>query len=180
MVSLRSSSAGDRTFAQINIACNLAFPNASVLTGKSEKTLRWIFSAQQKQHHQQSSASTDPDTEVLDVESILPTPETVDPRQQTLLRFFPLRTPSSSPFRPSREALAPRANETALRQEDFMRRRAFEQMQPPGSLSGSETTSLGYNQVDTDMSMDTDMELDTNQSSDASNLISKIGIMGCL
>ncbi|KAJ5574368.1 uncharacterized protein N7459_008795 [Penicillium hispanicum] len=136
-----------------------------------EKTLRWIFSAQQQQ---QDSAPLEQSDEAMDAEPTIPSPETVDPRQQTLLRFFQPRVQTSSPFRPSREALAPRANETALSQDEIIRRQAFKQMNPTGSSSGSETTSLGFNQMDTDV----DMDMDTDQSSEGSNPASKIGVMG--
>lgn len=105
----------------------------------------------------------------MDAEPALPT-ETVDPRQQTLLRFFPPRGQASVSFRPSREALAPRANETALDKDGLLRQQAF--MTSAGSASGSETASSGCNQMDVDMDMDTD------QSSDGSNAGSNMGVVG--
>lgn len=106
----------------------------------------------------------------MDAEPALPTSETVDPRQQTLLRFFQPRAQAPSSFRPSREALAPRANETALDKDDLLQRQAF--MTSAGSANGSETTSPGCNQMDVDMDMDTD------QSSDGSNSGSNMGMVG--
>lgn len=105
----------------------------------------------------------------MDAEPTLPT-ETIDARQQTLLHFFQPRAQAASSFRPSREALAPRANETALDQDDLMRRQAF--MISGGSSSGSETTSPGCNQMDVDMDMDTD------QSSDGATSASNMGVLG--
>ncbi|OJJ46947.1 hypothetical protein ASPZODRAFT_15636 [Penicilliopsis zonata CBS 506.65] len=55
-----------------------------------EKTLRWLFSAQ-KQQQQQQQTTVDED---MDLEP-LPSPEPVDPRQQTLLKFFRPSRPTS-------------------------------------------------------------------------------------
>ncbi|KAJ5132153.1 hypothetical protein N7448_006311 [Penicillium atrosanguineum] len=137
-----------------------------------EKTLRWIYSAQQQQPQQQMETSTGPIDEAMDSEPTLPSPETVDPRQQTLLRFFQPRPQVASSFRPSRQALAPRANETAIDRDDMLRRQAF--MNPAGSSSGSETMSPGVNQ----MHMDMDVDMDTDQSSGRSNPASNIDVMG--
>lgn len=109
------------------------------------------------------------DDAMMGAESSIPSPETVDPRQQTLLRFFQPRAEPSSPFRPSREALAARANETALDQEDLMRCQAFAQMNMAGSTSGSEATSSGFFQTETDV----DMDMDGGESSDSSNPVAK-------
>lgn len=106
----------------------------------------------------------------MDAEPVFDTSETVDPRQQTLLRFFQPRAQAPSSFRPSREALAPRANETALDKDDLLRRQAFITL--AGSASGSETTSPDCNQMDVDMDMDTD------QSSDGSNSGPNMGVVG--
>ncbi|PLB39076.1 uncharacterized protein BDW47DRAFT_103636 [Aspergillus candidus] len=54
-----------------------------------ENTLRWLFTAQQR-----PEPSPAAEAEEMDIES-LPAPETVDPRQQTLLKFFqPAKTSS--------------------------------------------------------------------------------------
>lgn len=116
----------------------------------------------------------DTSDEVMDADSMLPTPETVDPRQQTLLRFFQPRTQSASPFRPSRHALAPRANETAMDQDDIMRHQAFNGMNPTASSTASETTSAGFNAMDVDM----DVDMDTDESSNSSHAASKAGALG--
>ncbi|KAJ6131417.1 hypothetical protein N7523_001877 [Penicillium sp. IBT 18751x] len=145
-----------------------------------EKTLRWIFSAQQQQEQQrqlqpeqhQMGTPTGVTDEAMDSEPTLPTPETVDPRQQTLLRFFQPRPQGLSPFRPSRQALAPRANETAIDQENLIRRHAF--VNPAGSSSGSETMSPGFNQMHLNM----DVDMDTDQSSEMSNSASNVDVMG--
>lgn len=136
---------------------------------RAEKTLRWIFSAQQQQQRKPITPMDTTDDAMMDSESSIPSPETVDPRQQTLLRFFQPRAETSSPFRPSREALAARANETALDQEDLMRRQAFAQRNMVGSTSGSETTSSGFFQTETDV----DMDMDGGESSDSSNPVAK-------
>jgi len=98
--------------------------------------------------------------------------ETVDPRQQSLLRFFQPRTQPASPFKPSRQALAPRANETAMSQDEIIRREAFERMNSVASTSGSDTMSPGFNQMDVNMDMDTD------ESSEGSNTMASIGAAG--
>lgn len=108
--------------------------------------------------------------EVMNDETTLSTAETIDPRQQTLLRFFQPRAQPTSPFRPSREALAPRANETALDRDDLVRRQAFGVL--TGGSNGSETTSPDCDQ------MDVDMDLDTDQGSDGSNATPNIGVVG--
>ncbi|KAJ5234857.1 uncharacterized protein N7469_004025 [Penicillium citrinum] len=130
------------------------------------KTLRWIFSAQK----QQNEAPIDSCDEDMDSEPT--SAETVDPRQQSLLRFFQPRTQPTSPFKPSRQALAPRANETAMSQDEIIRREAFERMISVGSTSGSDTMSPGINQMDVNMDMDTD------ESSEGSNTMASIGAAG--
>lgn len=105
----------------------------------------------------------------MDAESTVSTSEAIDPRQQTLLRFFQPRA-QATPFRPSREALAPRANETALDQDDLLRRRAFGVS--AGSSSETETASSDCNQMDVDMDMDMD------QGSDGSNSTPNMGVVG--
>lgn len=105
----------------------------------------------------------------MDAEPTHPT-ETIDPRQQTLLRFFQPRDQTAASFRPSREALVPRANETALDQDDLLRQQAF--LTSAGSFSGSESTSPGSNQTDVDVDMD--ME----QSRDGCNSASNLGVVG--
>ncbi|OOQ86729.1 hypothetical protein PEBR_22145 [Penicillium brasilianum] len=138
---------------------------------RAEKTLRWIFSAQQQQQRQPITPMDTADDAMMDADPSIPSPETIDPRQQTLLRFFQPRAEASSPFRPSREALAARANETAMDQEEVMRRQAFAQMNMAGSTSGSETTSPGFFQTETDV----DMDMDGGESSDSSNPVAKWG-----
>ncbi|KAJ6044089.1 uncharacterized protein N7446_002286 [Penicillium canescens] len=131
-----------------------------------QNTLRWIFSAQK----QQVPARTI-EMDTMDSEPTLETPEEVDPRQQTLHRFFQPTPQQSSSFRPSRQALAPRANETALAQEDSLRRRAFDQMNPVNSSSTSDSNSPGFNQMGADMDMD--MDMDSGSGSDGSGQLSK-------
>lgn len=94
--------------------------------------------------------------DTMDSEPTLETPEAVDPRQQTLHRFFQQTPQQSSSFRPSRQALAPRANETAQTQEDLLRRQAFNQMS--SGDSSSDSNSPGSNQMGADVDMDMDMD----------------------
>ncbi|KAJ5919777.1 Ribonucleoprotein LSM domain eukaryotic/archaea-type [Penicillium verhagenii] len=133
-----------------------------------EKTLRWIFSAQK----QPSAVPMDTSEEMMqELEaSSFPSSETADPRQHTLLRFFQPRTQPVPHFKPSREALVPRANETLMAQDEALRRTAFQQMPTGAGSSGSETMSTGFNQMDTDMDMDTD------ESSEGSNLSANVGV----
>jgi hypothetical protein len=93
-------------------------------------------------------------------------PEAVDPRQKTLHSFFKAPQQSST-FRPSRQALAPRANESALAKEENMRYQAFNQMNGGGSSSASESNSPGYIQMGADVDMD--MDMDSGSGSDGSN-----------
>ncbi|KAJ5748589.1 uncharacterized protein N7511_010285 [Penicillium nucicola] len=137
-----------------------------------QNTLRWIFSAQK----QQVSAPT-VEMDTMESEPALETPEEVDPRQQTLHRFFQPTPQQSSPFRPSRQALAPRANETALAQEDMLRRRAFEHNSVEGS-SASDSNSPGFNQMGADVDMDMDMDVDSGSGSDGSGHLSQNGVVG--
>lgn len=113
----------------------------------------------------------DTSDENMEAEEALPTPETVDPRQQTLLRFFQPRPQSTLPFKPSREALAPRANETAIEQDDAARQHSFNQ----GGSTPDGIVSDGFN---ADVDMDMDMDMDTDQSSEGSNFGSKMGLAG--
>ncbi|KAJ6110639.1 hypothetical protein N7486_002874 [Penicillium sp. IBT 16267x] len=123
------------------------------------KTLRWIFSAQQ----QQTAIQMDISEEKMEEASSSPSSEPVDPRQHTLLRFFQPRTQPAVQFKPSREALVPRANETSMTQDEALRRAAFQQMTVGAGSSESETMSTRFNQMDIDMDMDTD------ESSEGSN-----------
>jgi hypothetical protein len=93
-------------------------------------------------------------------------PHEVDPRQQTLDRFFKPPKQQLS-FRPSREALAPRANETALAQDDIMRQQAFNKMNTIASTSTSVSNSPGYNQTSPDVDMN--MDMDSGSGSDGSD-----------
>ncbi|KAJ6171911.1 Ribonucleoprotein LSM domain eukaryotic/archaea-type [Penicillium chermesinum] len=123
------------------------------------------------QKQQQSSTPMDTSDEMMEAEQVSPTPEAIDPRQQTLLQFFQPRTQPMLPFKPSREALAPQANETAIDQADAMRRQTFEQRNL-GVPNGSGTASNGFNQLGTETDMD--MDVDTDQSSEGSNFGSKM------
>lgn len=116
--------------------------------------------------------------DTMDADSTLEIPEEVDPRQQTLHRFFQPTPQQSSPFRPSRQALAPRANETALAQEDLVRRRAFDQMNLADSSSASDSNSPGFNQMGADVDMDIDMHVDSGSGSDGSGQLSKNWVGG--
>lgn len=95
--------------------------------------------------------------------------DAVDPRQHTLLQFFQPRTQPTIQFKPSREALVPRANETSMTQDEALRRAAFQQMTVGAGSSGSETMSTGFNQVDMDMDMDTDESSEGSNSSPNAN-----------
>ncbi|KAJ5992321.1 hypothetical protein N7451_008045 [Penicillium sp. IBT 35674x] len=131
------------------------------------KTLRWIFSAQK----QSTAAPMDTSEETVEEDHSSQSSETVDPRQHTLLRFFQPRTQPTVQFKPSREALVPRANETSMTQDEALRRAAFQQMAVGAGLSGSETMSAGFNHVDMDMDMDTD------ESSEGSDSSPNVGAM---
>lgn len=106
--------------------------------------------------------------DTMDSEPTLETPEAIGPRQQTLHRFFQQKPQQSSSFRPSRQALAPRANETALVREDVLRLQAFNQM---SSDSSSESNSPESNQMSADVDMD--MDMDSGSGSDGLDQASK-------
>ncbi|KAJ5094233.1 hypothetical protein N7456_010094 [Penicillium angulare] len=135
-----------------------------------EKTLRWIFSAQQ----QQNEVSMDTSEETMEEATSLENPEAVDPRQQSLLRFFQPRGQQAPRFKPSREALVPRANEIAMDQEEAVRRAAFQQPTAGPSSSAIETMNAGPNRVEMDMDMD--MDMDTDESSEGSNSNVNMGV----
>ncbi|CAL5870106.1 uncharacterized protein PFLUO_LOCUS4341 [Penicillium psychrofluorescens] len=129
-------------------------PNDAVVY---QNTLRWIFSAQQQQ--QQATPIPTPDPEAMDSEpSPITVSDAIDPRQKTLLQFFRPDQQPASPFRPSRQALAARANECALTtQDDLVRLHAFERLNSIASSSGSESNSPGFmGQADADVEMDMD------------------------
>ncbi|KAJ5601985.1 hypothetical protein N7510_011519 [Penicillium lagena] len=120
-----------------------------------QNTLRWIFSAQQ----QRANPMPTPDPEAMDSEPSPSTPsDAIDPRQKTLLQFFRPNPQPASPFRPSRQALAARANECALATEDdLVRRQAFERLHSVASSSGNESNSPEFmGQADADVEMDMD------------------------
>ncbi|KAJ5581940.1 hypothetical protein N7535_000560 [Penicillium sp. DV-2018c] len=94
--------------------------------------------------------------DAMDSEPTSETPEPVDPRQQTLDRFFQQKSQRSTLFRPSREALAPRANETAFTDDYILRRQAFNQMSSVGSASESSSPSSDPMGAEMDMEMDID------------------------
>lgn len=113
----------------------------------------------------------------IEEEQALFTSETVDPRQHSLLRFFQPKTQSTLPFKPSREALAPRANETAMEQAEAVRRQAFERTNGTSS-NGGEPISGTFNRTDAEMDTDMDIDMDTDQSSEGSHMGSGMGVVG--
>ncbi|PLN75792.1 hypothetical protein BDW42DRAFT_180141 [Aspergillus taichungensis] len=117
-----------------------------------ENTLRWLFTAQQR-----PEPSPAAETEEMDIES-LPAPETVDPRQQTLLKFFqPAKTSSSQHLskkkhpQPATPNPTPRANALSFQQPSL----DVDAMSASVN-SGTRTPSLSSQGPSMDMDVDMD------------------------
>ncbi|KKK19282.1 hypothetical protein AOCH_006034 [Aspergillus ochraceoroseus] len=106
-----------------------------------ENTLRWLFTAQQRQRH----APTPPADQDEDMEAE-PAQEAVDPRQQTLLQFF-------RPIQPSSRACPP--NNTSQIPVGFLPQRNIGSNSPSTPSDGS-TIGLALQKADGDMDMDMD------------------------
>lgn len=110
-----------------------------------QNTLRWLFSAQQLPHPD-PPADEDTSTEPL------PLPETIDPRQQTLHRFFQPAQPSS--FRSKAiETLAMKNNDRIPVENSILSRHVFD-MNSAGSSVTSDTNSSNARVRDGDMDSD--------------------------
>ncbi|PYH80649.1 hypothetical protein BO82DRAFT_337852 [Aspergillus uvarum CBS 121591] len=129
-----------------------------------ENTLRWLFTAQQ----QQTSAPLADEQEQMDHEPTL-SPETVDPRQQTLLKFFRPCQPSSNKSHPY--SLMPKTSDTPF----FGATPVHFHSMPiavPGHSMDSDTFSPASQTTDTDM----DVEMES--ASDESNCSSRAPVGG--
>lgn len=111
------------------------------LTGV-ENTLRWLFSAQQ-QPHPDPPADEDTSTEPL------PLPETIDPRQQTLHRFFQPAQPSS--FRSRAIETSAMKNSDRISVENSILSRHVLDMDSAGSSVTSDTNSSNVRVRDGDI-----------------------------
>ena len=113
--------------------------------GLEENTLRWLFTAQQRPV---SEPCIEPENGTENGESEpLPTPETVDPRQQTLFKFF--KPAQSSSALPSSHMTAPSSGD-ALRDTTM----GYNDSRSPSSRTGT----------------DMDVDMDTDSGSDQSDL----------
>ncbi|KAG2419218.1 hypothetical protein HFD88_004013 [Aspergillus terreus] len=114
-----------------------------------ENTLRWLFTAQQNRPAQTPIGVAD--EQDMDSEP-LPTPETLDPRQQTLHKFF----------QPSQPALHSRPHLTKLRPNEqsnnpFLRPPTLDinmTIAPMGSDATSSPPQESYTDMDVDMDVD--------------------------
>ncbi|RJE27172.1 hypothetical protein PHISCL_00525 [Aspergillus sclerotialis] len=111
-----------------------------------ENTLRWLFSAQQQQQQQQDSVHSH-DEDMMNLESF-PPPNTVDPRQHTLLKFFKPSRPSSTRPPPN----------TGMWKGDALSRDPIQhhalEMKSPTSSIATGTNSPSSQRTDIDMEMD--------------------------
>lgn len=123
-----------------------------------ENTLRWLYSAQQRQESATINTNTEEENENLDSEP-LPAPETIDPRQQTLHRFFK-STPSSAPSsHTTRQSAGPIQTGNGLLQP------YSHDMNSPGvSMGSDDNRSPSSRLMGADMDMDVDMDSGSDQS----------------
>ncbi|GLA53622.1 hypothetical protein CBS63078_7812 [Aspergillus niger] len=119
-----------------------------------ENTMRWLFTAQQQQQHQAPTPSIDED-EATEPEPV-PSSEIVDPRQQTLLKFF--RPSQSTPSHIRMNKLDQQSNHVIPLQTTSF--------QSPNNLS-SPVTSTGWSTSSPSSLLtgsDMDMDSITNES----------------
>ncbi|ODM24265.1 hypothetical protein SI65_02026 [Aspergillus cristatus] len=124
-----------------------------------ENTLRWLYSAQQRQESTTINTSTGDENENTDSEP-LPTPETIDPRQQTLHRFFK-SAPSSAPS----SSHATRQSAGPIQTNNGFLQPYSHNMNSPGLSMGSDDNHSPSSRFMTaDMDMDVDMDSGSDQS----------------
>ncbi|PYI31235.1 hypothetical protein BP00DRAFT_486740 [Aspergillus indologenus CBS 114.80] len=129
-----------------------------------ENTLRWLFTAQQ----QQTPAPLADEQEQMDHEPTL-SPETVDPRQQTLLKFFRPYQSSSNKSHPN--SLMPKTSDTPFFGATPVHFHSMP-IAAPGHSMDSDTFSPASQTTDTDM----DVEMES--ASDESNCSSRAPVGG--
>ncbi|OJZ83397.1 hypothetical protein ASPFODRAFT_168976 [Aspergillus luchuensis CBS 106.47] len=114
-----------------------------------ENTMRWLFTAQQQQQHQAPTPSTDED-EATEPEPV-PSSEIVDPRQQTLLKFF--RPSQSTPAHNRMDKLDQPSNIAIPLQTTPVQPHTFN-LSSPVTLTGWGTSSPPSQMTGSDMDMD--------------------------
>ncbi|PYH49072.1 uncharacterized protein BP01DRAFT_353396 [Aspergillus saccharolyticus JOP 1030-1] len=116
-----------------------------------ENTLRWLFTAQQQQSSASLASLADGD-EQMEHEPTL-SPETVDPRQQTLLKFF--RPSQSSSNKPLHNSAMPKTSDAS-----FVNAAPVHLLNmhtsSPGESMGSSTFGSASETTSTDMDVDMD------------------------
>ncbi|KAA8647388.1 uncharacterized protein ATNIH1004_006081 [Aspergillus tanneri] len=114
-----------------------------------ENTLRWLFSAQQQQ---ESAAPSLDEHENMELES-LPSSEIVDPRQQTLHKFFQLS--QSAPFQSRSNQINRQPLHNSPSNDVFSQRRDFDIISTGTSIS-RDTTRASSQGAGAHIAMDTD------------------------
>lgn len=124
-----------------------------------ENTLRWLYSAQQRQESTTINTSTEDENENTDSEP-LPTPETIDPRQQTLHRFF-----KSAPSSATSSSRATRQSAGPIQMNNGFLQPYSHNMNSPGlSMGSDDNRSPSSRFMVADMDMDVDMDSGSDQS----------------
>lgn len=101
---------------------------------------------------------------------LLPTPETIDPRQQTLHKFF---KPAQTSCAPSSHNSSRQLGKQIQTDSGFSQPRCLDMNSPGVSMGSDDTRSPGSRITGTDMDMDVDMDSGSDQSHE-----SKGGIAG--
>lgn len=114
-----------------------------------ENTMRWLFTAQQQQQHQAPTPSIDED-EATEPEPV-PSSEIVDPRQQTLLKFF--RPSQSTPSHIRMNKLDQQSNHVIPLQTTTFQSPNFN-LSSPVTSTGWSTSSPPSQLTGSDMDMD--------------------------
>ncbi|KAL4891624.1 hypothetical protein BDV59DRAFT_61505 [Aspergillus ambiguus] len=120
-------------------------------------TLRWLFTAQQNHQTLPPMSITDEGNDV-EYES-LPTPETLDPRQQTLHKFF---QPSQPTFHPTKIQANTQSDNSFLQPHIFST--SSSTITPEGSDMTSPSSREPYTDIDMDMDVDVDVESRSDES----------------
>ncbi|OJJ72889.1 hypothetical protein ASPBRDRAFT_42639 [Aspergillus brasiliensis CBS 101740] len=122
----------------------------AIVSHTVENTIRWLFTAQQQQQqHQAPTSSTDED-EASEPEPV-PSSEIVDPRQQTLLKFF--RPSQSTPMHNRLNKVDQQSNNAIPLQTTSFQSHNFN-LSSPVTSTGWSTNSPPSQLTGSDMDMD--------------------------
>ncbi|PGH28087.1 hypothetical protein AJ80_00344 [Polytolypa hystricis UAMH7299] len=126
-----------------------------------DKTLHWLFSAQKQQHQQPPQPQSQPNifsaTDNDDL-SNLPSssPAAIDPKQQTLRKFFQPIISHSTPFSSNIPECRPSFDE---HQHVIASQLPSSLQYPPATGLSTPTTGSSYSSMDSGMTMDVDMAM---------------------